>query len=73
MADEGFGAKLWKNVQAIKLGDDGSIKAPVRASRQEGIVVGLGAIAASDRSRASADAELPARTRRTWRRLFRRS
>lgn len=45
MADDGFASGLWKNVQAIKLGQDGGIEAPVRADGRNGIVGGVDAIA----------------------------
>jgi hypothetical protein len=74
MADDGFGSALWRNVQAVKLGKDGGLEVPVRASSSEGIVIGVDAIAESDARRSSA-AEAPAgaaRARGFWRRLLRR-
>jgi hypothetical protein len=65
MPDEGFGSDLWQNLQAIKLGRDGGIEAPVRAS-PDGIVVGVDQVA-------EADAVVPApRAKGFWARLFRR-
>jgi hypothetical protein len=65
MPDGGFGSALWKNVQAIKLGQDGGIDAPVRAS-SEGIVVGVDRVAETD-------AAVPApHPKGFWARLFRR-
>jgi hypothetical protein len=48
MADKGFGSDLWKNVQAIRLGKDGGIEAPVRANGRDGIVVGVDRVAEVD-------------------------
>ncbi|HEY3528150.1 MAG TPA: hypothetical protein VGK78_03295 [Nocardioides sp.] len=70
MADEGFGSSLWKNVEAIKLGQDGGIEAPVRADDRDGIVVGLGHLAEADARRSTAPTPPP--RRRWWVRLLRR-
>jgi hypothetical protein len=56
MAEKGFASGLWKNVQAIKLGQDGGIEAPVRADGRDGIVVGVNHVA---------DAETDERARTT--------
>jgi hypothetical protein len=68
MADEGFGSDLQKFVEAIKLGHDGGIEVPVRASERDGIVVGLNHVAAAD----AADEPPPTPRRgRWWARLLR--
>ena len=61
MPNDGFGSKLWKNVQAFKLGPDGRIEAPVRASSRQGIVIGVDAIAKSDASESVTASSPPAR------------
>jgi hypothetical protein len=48
MPEQGFGAGLWRNVRAIKLGPDGGIEAPVRANDRDGIVVGVGHVAETE-------------------------
>lgn len=48
MSDDGFASGLWKNVEAIKLGSDGGIEAPVRTDGKNGIVLGLNAVAKSE-------------------------
>ena len=71
MPDDGFGAELWKNLQSVKLGEDGGIEVPVRANGRDGIVVGLDAIAQSENARRE-EAPPPAdSSRRWWKRLFR--
>jgi hypothetical protein len=71
MPDKGFGADLWKNLQAIKLGRDGGIEAPVRANERDGIVVGLDSVAKADAAAASDDGTWPKPERRWWARLLR--
>ena len=71
MADEGFGSDLWKNVQAIKLGDDGGIEAPVRANDRDGVVAGVNHVAAADAAPVSDDAPTAPRRRGWWARLLR--
>jgi len=71
MPDKGFGSDLWRNLQAIKLGKDGGIEAPVRASDRDGVVVGVEHVAEAERVR-SRDAVLPERRERgRWARLLR--
>ena len=72
MPEDGFGSVLWRNVQAIKLGKDGGIDAPVRANSRQGIVVGVDAVAASDGSQPMKGAPSPGNSRRLWQRLLRR-
>lgn len=73
MPDDGFGSSLWRNIQAIKIGKDGGIEAPVRANSRQGIVVGLDAIAKSDAADAAdaATSSTPGAIRRLWNRLLR--
>jgi hypothetical protein len=75
MPDEGFGSDLWKNVQAIKLGQDGGIEAPVRANDRDGVVVGLDHVASADATAtdtSTTDDSTPATpARRWWTRLLR--
>ncbi len=74
MAEEGFGSGLWKNVQSIKLGQDGGIEAPVRANGRDGVVVGKQHVAATDAAAEATAAEetpAPPRRRRWWARLLR--
>jgi hypothetical protein len=40
-----FGEDLWKNVQAVRLSADGGIEAPVRVDGDQGIRIGVDAIA----------------------------
>jgi hypothetical protein len=71
MPDKGFGSDLWRNLQAIKLGKDGGIEAPVRASDRDGVVVGVEHVAEAERVR-SRDAVPPEpRKRGRWARLLR--
>ncbi len=72
-AENGFGSELWKNLQAVELGPDGDLPAPVRADGREGIVVGVDQVAMSD-TRAPLDeqASKPGRARDWWARLTRR-
>lgn len=70
MPDDGFGSALWKNVQAVKLGKDGGIEAPVRANGREGIEVGLDAIVEGEKRTAEGHRADVAPARRGWRRLF---
>jgi hypothetical protein len=72
LPNDGFGSGLWKNVQAIKLGKDGGIEAPVRASSQQGIVVGVDAVAASDAAQPVKAPSAGVKSRRLWQRLLRR-
>jgi hypothetical protein len=72
MPIDGFGSTLWKNVQAVMLGKDGGIEAPVRANSRQGIVVGIDAIRASDASQAASTAASPGKSPGFWRRFFRR-
>lgn len=72
MPNEGFGSSLWRNVQAVKLGKDGSIEAPVRANSRQGIVVGVDVVRASDAAQAVGIAATPAKSPGGWRRFFRR-
>jgi hypothetical protein len=72
MPKDGFGSSLWKNVQAVKLGKDGGIEAPVRANSRQGIVVGVDAVRASDAAQAAGTAATPAKSPGFWRRFFRR-
>ena len=71
MPDDGFGSDLWKNLQEIKLGQDGGIEAPVRANDRDGVVVGLDAVAAADAAASSEDVSAPQPKRRWWARLLR--
>jgi hypothetical protein len=71
MPDEGFGSDLWQNLQAIKLGRDGGIEAPVRANDRDGVVVGLDAVAAAGAAASSDDASGSQPERRWWARLLR--
>lgn len=72
MPNDGFGSSLWRNVQAVRLGKDGGIEAPVRANSRQGIVIGVDAVAASDASLAANCAPRADESRGFWRRLFRR-
>lgn len=72
MADDGFGSGIWKNLQAVRLGKDGGIEAPVRADGRDGIVVGRDAIAKSEHEQPEAAPPPEARRRRGWRRWLRR-
>jgi hypothetical protein len=73
MPDKGFGADLWKNVQAIRLGKDGGIEAPVRANGRDGIVVGVDRVAEADaRTHDAATPSSPGFVRRLLKRLRRR-
>jgi hypothetical protein len=78
MAEEkGFASGLWKNVQAIRLGKDGGIEAPVRADGRDGIVVGVNHVAdaeadAERRTRTAAAEQEQQKRRGWWARLRRR-
>jgi hypothetical protein len=76
MPENGFGSELWRNVQAVKLGPDGEIQAPVRADGREGIVVGVDHVADSDaeaaRESQAAQASKARRAPGWWARLTRR-
>ena len=69
---QGFGEGLWKNVQAIKLGKDGGIEAPVRADGEHGIVVGVDAIANASPDERDKATRTPGWMRTRLRRLLRR-
>jgi hypothetical protein len=71
MADQGFGSDLWKNLQEIKLGEDGGVDAPVRANGRDGIVVGVDHAAAADTASAEPAGSSP-RRRGGWAWLRRR-
>jgi hypothetical protein len=69
MASEGFGSGLWEQVSAVRLREDGSLQAPVRANGRHGIVVGIDQTARSD---AAAQAPPGSGTSTPWwRRLVR--
>ncbi|WP_406831996.1 hypothetical protein ABEG17_03995 [Pedococcus sp. KACC 23699] len=72
MPDDGFGSSLWKNVQAVKLGEDGGIQAPVRANSRQGIVVGVDATKASDGRQPADPGDGRQKSPGLWRRVFRR-
>ena len=72
MPNDGFGSSLWKNVQAVRLGKEGGIEAPVRANSRQGIVIGVDAVEASDASQAGKTAPRAQDSRGFWRRVFRR-
>ena len=72
MPNGGFGSVLRKNVQAIKLGKDGGIEAPVRANSRQGIVVGVDAVAASDAAHPVKAPSATGKSRRLLRRILRR-
>lgn len=69
MAKEGFGAELWKSVQAVRFGKDGGIDIPVRANGRQGIVVGATAVAKSDAAHPRPARPEPSRFRRLWNRI----
>jgi hypothetical protein len=77
MAEQGFGSGLWKNVQAIRLGKDGGIEAPVRADGRDGIVAGMSHVAEVDGRRRAKDAteatDATDQRPRGWRARLRRS
>ena len=72
MPDEGFGSNLWKNAQAIKLGRDGGIDAPVRASDRDGVVAGVEHVSEVDGRVRDEAAPSPPPRRGWWARLWRR-
>lgn len=74
MAEKGFGSGLWKNVQAVKLGKDGGIEAPVRANDRDGIVAGVNHVAEADARGRGGTASKPRtnESRGWWARLRRR-
>jgi hypothetical protein len=69
MTDDGFGSELWKNVQAVKLGQGGSVELPVRADGTNGIVLGGDSIAANEEL-AAPGRSAPTPTQPWWKRLF---
>lgn len=71
MPDKGFGSDLWRNLQAIKLGKDGGIAAPVRANDRDGVVVGVEHVAEAERVRSRDVAPPEPRKRGLWARLLR--
>lgn len=73
MSEDGFGSRLWKNMQAVRLGQHGGIEAPIRANGRDGIVIGVDAV----REREAAAAAPPGPTtpgvlRELWCRMLRR-
>jgi hypothetical protein len=70
MPDDGFGSDLWKNLQGIKLGQDGGIEAPVRVNERDGVAVGLDHVAAAEAAPADDAQEAPPE-KRWWTRLLR--
>jgi hypothetical protein len=72
MPVDGFGSNLWKNLQAVKLGDDGGIEAPVRANGRDGIVVGSDAVANLDPVVGAETSPTHGPLRRLWSRMVRR-
>ena len=72
MADNGFGAELWKSLRAVKFGKDGGIEVPVRANGRQGIVVGATAVAKSDAAHPRPASPNPGRFRTLWQRVAHR-
>ncbi|MBZ5740304.1 hypothetical protein [Nocardioides mangrovi] len=71
MSDNGFGSGLWKNLQQVRLGEDGGIEAPVRVNGEDGIVIGADAVAAAE-ARQATEGGGAAPRRGLLRRLLRR-
>ena len=70
---KGFGEDLWKNVQAVKLGRDGGLEAPVRGDGEQGIRVGLDAVSKAAAAEQETTVRSSGRIGRWVRRLTRRS
>jgi hypothetical protein len=67
---KGFCEGLWKNLQAIKLGKDGGIEAPARADGENGIVIGVDAVANATQGERHQATRAPGWMRTRLRRLF---
>lgn len=71
MMDPQPGSQLWKNLEAVKIGEDGGIEVPLRANGRDGIVLGVDAVARAEASSDSAE-RVRKDPPRGWRQRFRR-